>query len=173
MAENSGAEPAQKKRKNGPGRPFYSGDPRINSGGRPKAVKELLEVARGHAPRAIALAASYLDEQPQPDLDELERRLGLEKSLDGNPLAEAIRLLVAEARILRASARLDPRVRMEAVKFIASYGLGSPPKQSDDEFSEMTDEQMVEAVLDAVPFEAILAAYRRRAETQGAPRTNQ
>lgn len=50
-------------------------------------MKELLELARSQAPKAIEYAAALLDDEEQ-----------------------------------------DARVRLEAAKFLVSYGLGAPPK---------------------------------------------
>ncbi len=45
----------------GPGNPAWKkGGPSPNPGGRPKAVAELLDLARSHVPRALRLAARFL-----------------------------------------------------------------------------------------------------------------
>ncbi len=44
------------------GGPFKPGpDPRRNAGGRPKAIKEVVELARTHTPRAIERLAEVLE----------------------------------------------------------------------------------------------------------------
>jgi hypothetical protein len=55
-AQNSAPEPSQAR-----GRPFPKGTSG-NPGGRPKAVRELLEVARSAVPRALAFATKLLDD---------------------------------------------------------------------------------------------------------------
>jgi hypothetical protein len=67
-----------------PFKPGQSGNP----SGRPKQVRELIELARTAVPQAFALAMKLM--------------------------------LNAEA---------DDRVRLEAAKFLTSYGLGAPPRQ--------------------------------------------
>lgn len=56
--------PASAPRRGAPrGKPFVSGDPRQNAGGRPKALVEVVELARQHTPAAIkALADNLTDE---------------------------------------------------------------------------------------------------------------
>ena len=76
-----------------------------NPGGRPKAVRELLDMARASVPKALALAAAFMDDD-----------------------------------------RLDPRIRLESAKFLASYGLGTPHKQLDDHNEE--ERRMLAAMSD-------------------------
>lgn len=78
----------------GAGRPFSPGVSG-NPGGRPKAVKELLERARRSVPAAFDLAEKLI-----------------------------------------ADDDADDRVRLDAAKFLASYGLGAPPKSVPDEPSD-------------------------------------
>lgn len=81
-----------------------------NPGGRPKAVRELLERARGSVPEAFDLAE----------------------------------------RLVRDDAA-DPRVRLEAAKFLTAYGLGPPPKEAPrDPFESMTDDELREAAQKAL-----------------------
>lgn len=84
--ENKGAE------SKGPHRfkPGQSGNP----GGRPKQVRELIELARSTVPKAFMLAQALL-----ADPDE------------------------------------DSRVRLEAAKFLTSYGIGAPPRDQLDSAS--------------------------------------
>lgn len=56
MADNSNPE-----RKRGPGRPFKKGQS-PNPGGRPKAVKEVIELAREHTTHAVRRLAELLDD---------------------------------------------------------------------------------------------------------------
>lgn len=82
-AENSAAERPR-------GRPFPPGQSG-NPGGRPKAVRELLELARSQVPGSLELAVKLRDDEKQ-----------------------------------------DARVRLDAAKFLVSYGLGAPPKAAAD-----------------------------------------
>lgn len=79
-----------------------------NPGGRPRAVRELLEMARASVPKALSLAVAFMDDE-----------------------------------------RIDPRVRLESAKFLASFGLGTPHKQQADHeederrmLAAMTDEEI-------------------------------
>lgn len=109
LAENSTAEPARGR---GPGRPFQKGRS-PNPGGRPKAVRELLDLARKEVPASFELAVRLRDDE------------------NG-----------------------EPRVRLEAAKFITAYGLGAPPKvaledddagdESANPFEKFTDAQVAE-----------------------------
>lgn len=78
-----------------------SGNPK----GRPKKVRELLELARGHTVANFELAVS-----------------------------------------LRDNEELDPKVRLEAAKFLTQYGLGGPPKSTS--IVEDDDEVQTSAGLD-------------------------
>ena len=102
-ADISAPEPEpSKRRQGGKGRPFpkgVSGNPT----GKPKQVRELLEVARRSVPDAFALA---------------------EKLMNG--------------------AAVEPRVRLEAAKFLTSYGLGAPPKEPlPDQVTTLTDDELL------------------------------
>lgn len=97
----------------GPGRPpkeyqFKPGQPSPNPGGRPKQVRELLDLARRAVPQALALAMKFI-------VDEKE----------------------------------DSRVRLEAAKFITSYGLGTPPREPHpDALESMSDEELRQEILE-------------------------
>lgn len=60
-----------------------------NPNGRPKKVRDLLELARGDVPEALEFARSLLKD-----------------------------------------AAADPKLRLDAAKFLTSYGLGGPPKST-------------------------------------------
>lgn len=68
-------------------KPGQSGNP----GGRPKQVRELLELARTSVPKAFALAKELMADPGE-----------------------------------------DSRVRLEAAKFLTSYGIGAPPREQLD-----------------------------------------
>ncbi len=88
MIENKGSE----KSRGNPNWVKNGASP--NPGGRPKAVRELLELARTGTKEALELAMGFLSD-----------------------------------------VELDPRVRLDAAKFIASYGLGRPPSLEIEEES--------------------------------------
>lgn len=95
------------------GRPFKPGQSG-NPGGRPKQVKELLDLARGDVPEAFALARKFLRDE-----------------------------------------EVEDRTRLDAAKFIVSYGLGAPPRDPHDTQAaiyvnaDLSDEQL-QARLDAL-----------------------
>lgn len=107
MAKESAAHPppANRPPEGQRFRPGQSGNP----SGRPKAVRELIELARESVPKAFGLAA---------------------------------KLMVNEDE--------DSRVRLEAAKFLTSYGIGAPPREvqltgADGAplFADLTDEQIL------------------------------
>jgi len=79
---------AANSNKTAPGRPWKKGQSG-NPKGRPKKVRELLELARAETNANFELAKS-----------------------------------------LRDNEELDPKVRLEAAKFLTQYGLGGPPKST-------------------------------------------
>lgn len=77
-----------------------------NPGGRPKAVRELLDRARAAVPAAFDLAEKLV-----------------------------------------ADEKADPRVRLEAARFLTAYGLGAPPKEAPkDPAEDMSDDELREAL---------------------------
>jgi len=110
MSQIENSEPVKKPR----GNPAWSkGGASPNPGGRPRAVAELLELARSDVPEAFALARSYMRD-----------------------------------------VEMDPRTRLDAAKFIVSYGIGKPPAfegaESDTATSQnlanVTPEQLLSVV---------------------------
>lgn len=114
----------------GPGRPFRSGNPDIskygwkpgqsgNPGGRPKAVRVLILLARESMPDAIRYADSLFRDE-----------------------------------------NASHKERMDAVRFLAAYGMGAPPKVIDE-----SDEAAADPV-DSLTIEELQALARRQLSSE-------
>lgn len=111
-AQNSAAESKPWQFKKG-----QSGNP----GGRPKAVRELLERARKSVPAAFDLAERLLEDE-----------------------------------------EAEPRVRLDAAKFLTSYGIGAPPKEIDEDDEVQTSARVA-------PEKALAVLLRLKKNDEPAP----